>query len=62
MVVDNLIKRGASKPRKIKTLSSCVKAQFANQVTDEEVNALVKQLENRGVVTINEGKVSYHLI
>lgn len=61
MVIDNLIKRGASKPRKLKTLSSSVKAQFTNQVTDDEVNALIKQLEKRGVVTINDGKVSYHL-
>jgi hypothetical protein len=61
VIIDNLIKRGASKPRTLKTLCSSVKAQFVNQVTEEDVAALVKQLEKRGVLVINEGKVSYHL-
>ena len=60
-VIDNLTKRGASKPRTLKTLSSSVKAQFANQVTDEEGGDLIHQLVKRGVVKINDGKVSYHL-
>lgn len=61
LIIDNLNKRGASKPRTLKTLSSSIKAQFTNQVTDEDVGILIELLANRGLVVIHDGKVSYQL-
>ena len=60
-VIDNLVKRQASKPRTLKTLSSSIKALFINQATDEEVSEVIKQLTQRGAVTVTDGKVSYQL-
>lgn len=60
-IIDNLNKRGSSKPRTLKTLSSSIKAQFTNQTTDEDVGNLTEQLVKRGLVIIHDGKVSYQL-
>lgn len=58
-VVDNLAKRGAAKPRTLKTLQSMVKSLMGSQATGEEVARVVSGLERRGVVKILEGKLSY---
>lgn len=58
-VIENLEKRGSSKPRTLKTLGSSLKALFVNQLGDDEIEGLLDQLTQRGVVKISDGKVSY---
>lgn len=60
-VIDNLAKRKAGKPRTLKTLHSTINALFANQLADEELDRLIEQLKERGVIKVAEGKVHYEL-
>lgn len=48
-----------TKPRTVKTLSSTIGAFFQKQLTDEEIAAIVGVMENEGLITVNEGKVTY---
>lgn len=60
-VVADLKRRGASKPRTVKTLTSTVAAIFNKKLSIDEVEALVKQLGAKGWVTVEGTKVSYSL-
>ncbi len=60
-VIDNLAKRRAAKPRTLKTLRSTIKALFVDQLSDEELDALIAELTERGVVKVSDGKVHYEL-
>ncbi len=60
-VVANLVQRGASRPRTLKTLTSTVASLFPKGVTEAEVAALVQKLQSTGKVAISENKVSYAL-
>ena len=60
-VIDNLVRRKAAKPRTLKTLRSTIKALFANQLMDEELEELIEQLTRRGAIKIADGKVHYDL-
>jgi len=64
LVLADLKKRGASRPRKISTLTSTIKAllkQHQKSNTDTEVAGLITELQKRGKVTIDETKVAYKL-
>lgn len=61
VIIRNLQQRGASKPRTVKTLSSTISSLFQKQLTDEELTSLLKELQSKGLVTINETKVTYAL-
>jgi hypothetical protein len=61
-VIDNLVKRKASKPRTLKTLRTTIKALFVNQVADEELDGLIEQLTKRGAIKVADGKVHYELL
>jgi hypothetical protein len=43
----------------VKTLPGTVHALFQNQLTDEELDALIDQLTNRGLRKVADGKVHY---
>lgn len=60
-VIENLEKRKASKPRTLKTLRSTIKALFANQLAEEELEEIINQLSNRRAIKIADGKVSYEM-
>jgi hypothetical protein len=60
-VIDNLVRRKAAKPRTLKTLRSTIKALFANQLADEELDGLIEHLSERGAIKLTEGKVQYEL-
>jgi len=60
-VIDNLVKRKASKPRTLQTLRSTIRALFVNQLADKELEDLLEQLLKRGVIRVTDGKVSYEL-
>ncbi|WP_089416284.1 PIN domain-containing protein [Vitreoscilla filiformis] len=61
VIIANLVQRGASKPGTVKTLSSSISSLFQKQLVDEEVEALLKILVERGLITIQDTKVSYHI-
>jgi hypothetical protein len=61
VVVTKLLQQGPSKPRRVKTLSSTINSLFQKQLTEEELAALLKLLQAKGFVSINETKVTYSL-
>lgn len=60
-IIDNLAKRKASKPRTLKTLRSTINALFVNNLADEELDGIIKQLTKRGTIKVADGKVHYNL-
>lgn len=51
----------STKPRTEKTLTSTIKGLFAKQPCDEQVAAILKELQKRKVITVTDGKISYSL-
>jgi len=60
-VIENLAKRKSAKPRKTKTLRTTIQALFANELTEGELDGLIKQLTGRGVIWIVDDKVHYEV-
>lgn len=64
LVMADLKKRGASRPRKVSTLTSTIKALLKQQQrpnSDAEVANLIAELQKRGKVVTTDTKVSYKL-
>lgn len=64
LVLADLKKRGASRPRKVSTLTSTIKAllkQHQKPNADVEVANLIAELQKRGKAVISDTKVSYKL-
>lgn len=58
-IVANLRQRGAARPRTIKTLASTIASIFQKQLSEEELDQLLSNLQSRGFIVVTEGKVSY---
>lgn len=61
LIVADLQKRGASRPRTVATLSSTISATFQKQLTAQEVSSLVSELKKKGLVKVEGTKVTYNL-
>lgn len=61
LIVADLQKRGAARPRTVATLSSTISATFQKQLTAQEVSALVSELKKKGLVKVEGTKVAYNL-
>lgn len=61
VVVQRLRQMKASKPRTLKTLRSTIAAQFQKQLSDVEIESLVKALSVRKIAVFAANKVSYSL-
>lgn len=61
VIVDDLRKRGAAKPRTVATLTSTVSALFLKQLSPDEIGALITALQELGYVSVSGNKVSYSL-
>jgi hypothetical protein len=64
VVVADLKKRGASRPRKVDTLKNTIRAAVKNakgSLTDVQLETLFKDLQVNGKVTVDGTKVSYTL-
>lgn len=61
VVISDLQRRGASKPRTVKTLLSTINSIFQKQLSEHELNGVLAGLQKQGVVIVNETKVSYSL-
>lgn len=64
LVLADLKKRGTSRPRKVSTLTSTIKAllkQLQKPNSDAEVVGVIAELQKRGKATITDTKVTYKL-
>ena len=60
-IVKNLVGRGQSRPRKVKTLVNTINSLFTEKLDDKEMMALLQNLRDRKYIVINDTKVSYQL-
>ena len=62
-IVEFLTARGSAKPRKLKTLSNSINSLFSKSLGENELNALIDELVERGIVIVSSNKtnVSYQL-
>ena len=60
-IVKNLTGRGQSRPRKIKTLSNTINSLFVKKMKPKELDALISEMQHRGLLVIKDGAVSYRL-
>ena len=60
-IIKNLAGRGLSRPRKVKTLANTINSLFTKKLEDQELMAIVKQLEDKKYIVINQANVSYKL-
>lgn len=60
-IVKNLAGRGQSRPRKIKTLSNTINSLFTEKLSEQQLGAIVKDLEQRKYISISNSNVSYQL-
>jgi hypothetical protein len=60
-IIADLQKRGAARPRTVKTLTSTISALFQKQLSEQEVASLMERLRTDGVITVAGAKVSYDL-
>ena len=61
LVIADLVKRKAARPRTLKSLSGTIQALFRKQLSEDDLRALLDELSRRGVVKVVEGKLSYEL-
>lgn len=61
VVIADLKRRGTSRPRAVKTLSSTISGIFQKQISDQDVASLIATLQKQGVVIVNGTKVTYSL-
>jgi hypothetical protein len=61
VIVEDLHRRGAAKPRTVTTLTSTIDALFLKQLSPDEIGALLAALQARGYVSVVGNKVSYSL-
>ena len=61
VIVANLKQRGASKPRTVRTLSSTISSLFQKALAEDELAAILKHMEQQGLITVTGTKVGYSL-
>lgn len=61
VIVANLIRRKAAKPRTQKSLISTLHAVFKKELSEQQISQLFTALCDRGVVKVEGNKVSYDL-
>lgn len=60
-IVKNLGGRGQSRPRKVKTLENTINSLFTKKLDKTELASIVKELQKRKLIIVNQGNVSYKL-
>ena len=61
LVVAKLQQFGAAKPRRVKTLLSTMSSIFQKQLQESELDVLLKELQAKSYVTVNDNKITYSL-
>jgi hypothetical protein len=60
-IVKNLGGRGQSRPRKVRTLENTINTLFTRKLEKNELGELIKELQKRKLIIVNQGNVSYKL-
>lgn len=60
-IVKNLGGRGQSRPRKVRTLENTINNLFTRKLDKSELGSLIKELQKRKLIIVNQGNVSYKL-
>ncbi len=60
-IVKNLAGRGQARPRKVKTLSNTINSLFTENLSEQQLASLVKELEKKQYIKVSNSNVSYHL-
>jgi len=60
-IVKNLGGRGQSRPRKVRTLENTINTLFTRKLEKTELSELIKELQKRKLIVVNQGNVSYKL-
>jgi hypothetical protein len=60
-VIQDLERRGGTRPRRLKTLASTVNAVFGKRLSTGEVQSLVAALRTQGLIHVNGEAVTYSL-
>ncbi len=60
-IVKNLGGRGQSRPRKVRTLENTINTLFTRKLEKNELSELIKELQKRKLIVVNQGNVSYKL-
>ncbi len=60
-IVKNLGGRGQSRPRKVRTLKNTINSLFTKKLDDKALSALVRELQKRKLIVVNQNNVSYKL-
>lgn len=61
LVIADLVRRGASRPRKEQTLRNTIAAVFQKTLAEEELSSLLARLQDRKYLSITDGRVGYKL-
>jgi hypothetical protein len=64
VILADLKKRGPSRPRRVETLKSTIRATVKNaksSITESQLQTLIKHLQENGKITIADTKISYSL-
>ena len=60
-IVKNLVNRGQSRPRKVKTLQNVINNLVSETLNEAELAALVDELQKRKLIVVNKGNIKYTL-
>jgi hypothetical protein len=60
-IVKNLVGRGQSRPRRVKTLSNTINTLFSEKLNNQEMEAVLRSLEDKKYIVIKDENVSYKL-
>ncbi len=60
-IVKNLIGRGQSRPRKVKTLQNTIGHLVSEKLDEKQLAALVNELQKRKLIVVNKGNIKYKL-
>ena len=60
-IVKNLAGRGQARPRKTKTLANTINSLFTKKLDENELMALITELQEQKYIAISQGNVTYKL-
>ena len=60
-IVKNLVGRGHSRPRKLKTLQNVISNLISEELSNKELTALIGELQKRKFIVVTNGNIRYTL-
>lgn len=61
IIVKNLVGRGQSRPRKVKTLQNTINTLFTKKLENSELQNIINQLQKMKYILVKDGNVTYNL-